>query len=95
MRFEVSKKTEDGLTVETWAFCLLDNMLVLDDYKKVIRPTPRHKNGNVVAHYNRLFVRVSTIEEADVPWSSELAGEALLHYMATIRVGRWKADFGR
>lgn len=90
----VEKKSDDGLTVETWRFCLIGNHLVLDDYAKVVRPTRRHK-GTATGHYNRLSARESTMTEADVPWSPELAEEALRLYTATIRVGRWQIDFGR
>ena len=90
----IEKKSDDGLTVETWRFCLIGNHLVLDDYAKVVRPTRRHK-GTAVSHYNRLSSRESTLDEAQVPWDEAIASEALVAYMQQIKVGRWKTDFGR
>jgi hypothetical protein len=90
----IEKTSPDGLVVERWRFCLIDKCLVLDAYTKTVRPSKRHK-GAVAHHYERLNERDSTISEEQVPWSQELADEALRALTSSIRVGRWKTDFGR
>jgi hypothetical protein len=67
---------------------------VLDAYTKTVRKSKRHK-GTVEQVYVRLFPRDNTVPEEQVPWTQELADEALRTFMTSIRVGRWKADFGR
>lgn len=52
----IEKTSPDGLTVETWRFCVIDTQIILDDYAKVVRPTRRHK-GTATSHYNRLSPR--------------------------------------
>ena len=91
----IEKISEDGLTVETWRFCVIDTRIILDDYRKVVRQSRRHKNGTVTGHYNRLSARESTLTETNVPWSDEIAKEALNLFVQTLRVGRWQTDFGR
>lgn len=90
----IERVSSDGLTIETWRFCVIDTQIILDDYTKVIRPSRRHK-GTATGHYNRLSARENTLDEADVPWDEALASEALLLHMKRMKVGRWKTDFGR
>jgi hypothetical protein len=91
---EIQKKSDDGLTVEMWRFSLIGNHIVLDEYCKMTRPTRRHK-GKVASRYNRLVMRESTLAEADVPWSTDIAEEAMRLYVATLRVVRLSIDCGR
>jgi len=90
----IEKTSQDGLVLEWWRFSLIDQCLVLDAYVKTVRKSKRHKGIQEQA-YVRLFARDSTISEEQVPWSQELAEEALRVLTSSIRVGRWKTDFGR
>jgi hypothetical protein len=92
---DVIRKSDDGFIVNRWTFITIDNDLVLDGYEKFKLPSRRHKIGKPIASYSRLFGSRSSIFEADVPWPDDVREEALAKHVSTIRVGRWKTDFGR
>lgn len=92
VNFTIEKTSEDGLDSEKWKFMLLDTDLVLDEYAKATRKTRRH-GWLQTGRYSRLNRRDSTLTEAQVPWTQELANEALQRLFGFFHVGRWEADF--
>lgn len=93
--------SEDGLGRELWAFYLIDNHLVLDEYLLQTKPSTRHRKFETVKVYERLtgstgnYSQSQLVAEENVPWPSFVLVEAKRKFCEQISVVRWKTDLKR
>lgn len=78
-------RKEDELNTHEWRFYFNDCLLILDDYIHWRRETKRHKFV-IFNHWDRLFVRNSTIELSNVPFPGDVATEARQQVIDQIKV---------
>ena len=83
---EVSR-IENDLRHETWTFWFDDSRgwLILNEYRKWERTTKRHKHITV-AFFHRIDGRNNTVSIDQVPWSDDIASQALHEFMKRIRI---------
>ena len=87
------EKVIDELNKEIWFFVLIRNTLFLDGYELLCRESTRKRKYNVIKRYDRLQRRYSTIEESEVPLTSEIKKEALQTYFDTIDCRKWSEKY--
>jgi len=93
---KVVREEPDRLSKREWDFALIDNKLVLDHYAQLSRASTSHKFKEEKGYGRFLSM---ALPEDEVPWTPDIADEARSLYLQAVaekvRVGRWKADFGR
>lgn len=96
----VTEEAPSELTREKWVFSYLDGHLVLERYHYERRRAKSHPYKTM-----KLYDRGKTngeeygdwawLKEDDVPWDSDVQGQALAELSKQIKVGRWGVDFGQ
>ena len=101
MHFHIEQISEDGLSSQTWRFCVILSPstvdVVLDAYTVSSRATKRHRfRTDGQKSYNRLQRSYDfCLPESEVPWSEDLVSQVQQKMMSFVRIGRWQKDFGR
>lgn len=79
-RIALEKLSDDGLAGVRWGFYLLGDQLLVDTYEEVARETKRQRM-RVQRSWSRLNQRDSSIKQANVPFTPEIAQEAKALYL--------------
>jgi hypothetical protein len=71
--------------MESWTFCLVDSVLVLDSYTRSIKEIGKRKYS-IVKYYNRIMRRDSTLTMDEVPFPENVQIKAKNDIMNQITV---------
>lgn len=90
---QIARISDDQLTTEIWAFSYSydSHVLRLDEYKRLIRPSRRHRTYNLTDHYDRFGRTGSKSATFRAPLPDDVVAEARQHFldhMATVRIGQ-------
>ena len=83
------EKQIDELTLERWTFIWIDYHIYLDEYVLLQKDSKRHKRVRELKNYSRLMTRNNTINESDVPFTTEIKAEAYDQFVSKIEVRKW------
>ena len=85
----IVRTAPDGLSEQVWGFCLIDLIIVLDNYVVTFRATKRHKFVLDKARvYSRLSPRNSTLTVDAVPLPDDVQAEARQRIVDQVQVVR-------
>jgi hypothetical protein len=73
--------------LESWSFCLIDNVLVLDSYIISVKEKGKRKY-KIIKQYDRLYRRDSTLTIDEVPFPEDVQIDAKNDIMNQITVSK-------
>ena len=83
------RRNIDELNKEVWTFSLINNVLYLNTYNYLNKESTKHRKYKSIKKFDRLMRRDSTIEESEVPFTSEIKQHALNKYFDSVKCMRW------
>lgn len=86
MNIQIERENIDGLSKETWWFCINENLVgVVDSYGTFTRKSKKHgwKMGD---YYNRLSRRDSLLEISQVPFDFDIEAGVKLKIIEKITI---------